>query len=148
MAAQPRRRPSFGGTKRSINGDHRNLNVHGACARVMSPTMRMSIPDLRIQSGMAIHTSPSGMPEAKDISVTEAVRQEVNAWPRLWKVEGFLAGAVVNQSSSVSSIRTVRTARSILLQHLHLRPEPHQPLIDRVELVVGRRQAVPLGADE
>jgi hypothetical protein len=30
------------------------------------------------------------MPEAKDISVTDAVRQEVNAWPRLWKVPGFL----------------------------------------------------------
>jgi hypothetical protein len=29
------------------------------------------------------------MPEAKDISVTDAVRQEVNAWPRLWKVPGF-----------------------------------------------------------
>jgi hypothetical protein len=52
----------------------------------------MSMPDLRIQSGMAIHTRPRGMPEAKDISVTDAVRQEVNAWPRLWKVPGFFVG--------------------------------------------------------
>jgi hypothetical protein len=39
----------------------------------------MSTPDLRIQSGIATQISPRGIPEAKDISVTEAVRQEVNA---------------------------------------------------------------------
>ena len=84
MAAQPRRRPS-GGTKRSIKGDQRNLKVHGAWARVNRPTTRMSTPDLRIQSGMATQISPRGIPEANDISVTEAVRHEVKAWPRLWK---------------------------------------------------------------
>jgi len=31
------------------------------------------------------------MPEAKDIRVTEAVRQEVNARPRLWNVPGLFA---------------------------------------------------------
>ncbi len=82
MAAQPRRRPS-GGTKRSIRGDQRNLNVHGACARVNRPTTRMSTPDLRIQSGMATQINPRGIPEANDISVTEAVRHEVNAPRRL-----------------------------------------------------------------
>jgi hypothetical protein len=38
---------------------------------------------------MATQISPRGIPEAKDISVTEAVRQEVNAWERLWKVPGL-----------------------------------------------------------
>src|SRR4051812_19967397 len=94
MAAQPRRRPSFGGTKRSMRGDQRNLNVHGACARVMRPTIRMSMPDLRIQSGMATHTSPRGMPEAKDMRVTEAVRHEVKAPRRLWRAPGLFGGGV------------------------------------------------------
>jgi hypothetical protein len=38
--------------------------------------MRMSTPLERIQSGIAIQTSPSGSPEAKDSSATEAVRHE------------------------------------------------------------------------
>src|SRR5829696_6116605 len=73
-----------------MSGAQRNLNVHGACARVMSPTTRISTPMSRIQSGMAIQTSPSGMPEENDISVTDAVRQEVNAFARLTQVLGFL----------------------------------------------------------
>jgi hypothetical protein len=91
MNAHPRRRPS-GGTKRSISGDQRNLNVHGAWASVNSPTTRMSTPDLRIQSGIATQISPRGIPEANDISVTDAVRHEVKACPRLWKVPGFFCG--------------------------------------------------------
>src|SRR5688572_18058072 len=80
-----------------MSGAQRNLNVHGACASVMSPTMRMSTPMSRIQSGMAIHTSPSGMPDENDISVTDAVRQEVNALARLTQVPGFFGfgGGVV-----------------------------------------------------
>jgi len=46
----------------------------------------MSIPDFRIQSGMAYQTSPKGMPDAKDIKTTEKVRQEEKAWTRLSKV--------------------------------------------------------------
>src|SRR6478672_13242068 len=75
-------------------GSQRNLNVHGACASVNSPTTRMSTPDLRIQSGIATQISPRGIPEANDINVTEAVRHDVNAWPRLWKVPGLLGGGV------------------------------------------------------
>src|SRR3954449_1492866 len=86
MAAQPRRRPRRGGSKRSIRGDQRNLKVQGASARARRPTRRMSIPDFRIQSGMAYQTSPKGMPEAKDIKTTEEVRQEEKAWTRPLKV--------------------------------------------------------------
>jgi hypothetical protein len=36
----------------------------------------MSSPIARIQSGIAMYTSPSGRPEEKESSTTEAVRQE------------------------------------------------------------------------
>ena len=73
-----------------MSGDQRTLNAHGACARVNSPTTRMSTPMSRIQSGMAIQTSPSGRPDENDSSATDAVRQEVNARARLTQVPGFL----------------------------------------------------------
>src|SRR5579864_2633751 len=91
-AAQPRRRPKKGGVKRSISGDQRNLKVQGACARVIRPTTRMSTPILRIQSGMAIHTRPSGRPDENDSSTTDAVRHERIAAARLAMVPGGRAG--------------------------------------------------------
>src|SRR5207249_4953266 len=75
-AIHPRRRPQKGGTYRSIKGDHITLNAHGACARVTSPTIRMSTPLSRIQSGMAYQTTPSGSPDENDSSDTAAVRHE------------------------------------------------------------------------
>jgi len=58
----------------------------------------MSTPDFRIQSGIATQISPRGIPEANDISVTDAVRHDVNACPRLWKVPGLFCGeATLNQ---------------------------------------------------
>ena len=72
---QPLRRPKKGSLKRSMNGAHRTLKVQGACASENRPTMRMSTPLSRIQSGMAIHTRPSGIPDEKDSNTTEAVRQ-------------------------------------------------------------------------
>src|SRR3990172_4446276 len=65
-----------------MNGDHRTLNAHGTCARENSPTMRMSTPMERIQSGMAYQTSPRGSPEANERSATAAVRQELMARAR------------------------------------------------------------------
>jgi hypothetical protein len=50
----------------------------------------MSIPDFRIQSGIAIQTSPKGIPEAKDMRVTAAIRQEVNAFAKLSKSPNLL----------------------------------------------------------
>src|SRR5688572_1188708 len=73
-----------------MRGDHSTLNDHGACARVIRPTALMSTPELRIQSGMAIHTRPSGMPEENDSSATEAVRHDVIAAARADSEEGFL----------------------------------------------------------
>src|SRR4051812_623469 len=94
IEAQPRRRPSQGGAKRAMSGDQRNLKVQGACARVMRPTTRMSMPIRRIQSGMAVKTRANGRPEENDSRVTEAVRQEVIARTRLWRVPGRFRGAV------------------------------------------------------
>ena len=62
-----------------MNGDQRILNAQGICARLKSPTIRMSTPMSRIQSGMAIQTRPSGSPEENESSVTESVRQERKA---------------------------------------------------------------------
>ncbi len=79
ISAQPRRRPPKGGWKRSMKGDHSILNVQGAWAKVIRPTMRMSTPALRIQSGMAIHTSPRGSPEENESRETDAVRHDIMA---------------------------------------------------------------------
>src|SRR6185369_11659673 len=95
MAAQPRRlpsRPSQGGTKRSMSGDQRNLKVQGAWARVIKPTTRISMPIRRIQSGMAVRTRANGRPEENERSVTEAVRHEVIARPRLGSMPRRLGG--------------------------------------------------------
>src|SRR5262245_46732949 len=43
----------------------------------------MSMPRLRIQSGIAVPTRPSGKPEENDRRVTDAVRQDRIARPRL-----------------------------------------------------------------
>jgi hypothetical protein len=59
---------------------------------VKRPTIRMSTPISRIQSGMASHTSPSGIPEAKDMRLTEAVRHDVNARAMLSQVPSFFCG--------------------------------------------------------
>src|SRR3990172_8050565 len=65
-----------------MNGDHRTLNAHGTCARENSPTMRISTPMSRIQSGIAYQTSPRGRPDANERSATAAVRQELIARAR------------------------------------------------------------------
>ena len=65
------------------------MNDHGACASVIKPTSRMSMPVLLSQSGIAIHTNPSGSPDEKESNTTEAVRHERSARDRLLKVEGF-----------------------------------------------------------
>jgi hypothetical protein len=49
----------------------------------------ISIPVVLSQSGIAIHTRPSGMPEEKDKRTTDAVRQDFNASDRLLNVDGF-----------------------------------------------------------
>src|SRR5437667_2404717 len=87
-AAQPRRRPSHGGAYRSISGDQRTLNAHGAWASVMSPTTEMLTPLLAIQSGTAIMTRPNGRPEENERSDTAAVRHDVITWLRLRKAPG------------------------------------------------------------
>ena len=75
-AIQPRRRPQNPGTNRSMNGDQRILNAQGICARLKRPTIRMSTPMSRIQSGMAYQTSPSGRPEENESATTESTRRE------------------------------------------------------------------------
>jgi hypothetical protein len=55
------------------------FEVQGASARAKRPTKRISTPDLCIQSGIAIETSPKGIPEPKDIRITEMVRQDLQA---------------------------------------------------------------------
>src|SRR5262245_16544605 len=75
-----------------MRGDQRNLKVQGICVRLNSPTTRRSTPTLRIQSGMAIHTSPRGRPEEKLRSTTEAVRQDFMASTRLRYPESLFAG--------------------------------------------------------
>src|SRR5437667_3577314 len=87
-ADQPRRRPSLGGAYRSISGDQRTLNAHGAWRSVMSPTTEKMTPLLAIQSGTAIMTRPNGRPEENERSDTAAVRHDVIAWLRLRKAPG------------------------------------------------------------
>src|SRR3990172_2014558 len=65
-----------------MNGDHRTLNAHGTCARENSPTIRISPPMSRIQSGIAYQTSPRGRPDANESRATAAVRQELIARAR------------------------------------------------------------------
>src|SRR5687767_5934265 len=84
-------------------GDQRNLKVHGACARVISPTTLMSTPMLRSQSGMAIHTRPSGSPDEKESSETDAVRHERIASHRLRNVPGRCAAAWVGCALTCTS---------------------------------------------
>src|SRR5436309_1413571 len=66
-----------------MSGDQRNLKVHGAWVRLNRPTTRRSTPALRIQSGIAIQTSPRGRPDEKLRSTTEAVRHDFIASTRL-----------------------------------------------------------------
>ncbi len=78
------------------------MKVQGACARVINPTTRMSTPILRIQSGMAIHTRPSGSPDENDSRTTEAVRQERIASDRLASVPGGRGGGAVVETSGAA----------------------------------------------
>jgi hypothetical protein len=56
----------------------------------------MSTPIERIQSGIEYHTRPSGSPDEKDSSTTDAVRQDRIARARLTSAPGlFVACAVV-----------------------------------------------------
>src|SRR6188472_4097019 len=66
-----------------MSGDHTTLNAQGACASVKTPTARISTPIDRIQSGNAIQTRPSGSPDEKESSATDAVRQDRIALERL-----------------------------------------------------------------
>src|SRR5512139_1834833 len=71
--------------------------------------MRMSTSILRIQSGMAYQTSPSGMPDENERSATEAVRLDRSARARLASAPaGFgWAGAVTAAPACRLSIRGV-----------------------------------------
>lgn len=100
----PRLRPSSGGEYRSIRGDQRNLKLQGAWARVTNPMVRMSMPTLAIQAGMAIQTRPSGIPEKNIWSVTATVRLLLRTNARLWSVVNlggeFSASAIGHQDSA------------------------------------------------
>jgi hypothetical protein len=76
-----------------MSGDQRNLNVHGACARVKSPTTRISTPIERIQSGIAIQTSPSGNPDENDRATTAATRDNV---PRGFSPDAVAPGSLMD----------------------------------------------------
>jgi hypothetical protein len=78
-----------------MRGDQRNLKVQGIWVRLNSPTTRRSTPTLRIQSGMAIQTSPNGRPEEKLRSTTEAVRHDFMASTRLRYPESLFPGCVM-----------------------------------------------------
>jgi hypothetical protein len=79
-----------------MNGDHKNLKVHGACERVMSPTTRISTPAFRSQSGIAIQTKPKGRPDEKESKTTDAVRQDRIASRMLVRTDGFSSSFLTN----------------------------------------------------
>lgn len=126
MAAQPRRRPSRGGTNRSISGDQRNLKVQGASARAKRPTKRMSTPDLCIQSGIAIETSPRGIPEAKDTRITHPVRQDLEGLNEAVKGAGsFTSYNVAQTESSYALARSYSACFELVdMEVLTLREDP------------------------
>src|SRR5438552_3580425 len=68
----------------------------------------MSMPTLRIQSGMAIHTSPSGRPDENDSSATAAVRQEPMAWRRLPSLPTPLSASAKLSPSRIKERETNR----------------------------------------
>src|SRR5262245_40556303 len=57
-----------------MSGAHSTLKVHGAWVSVTRPTILRSTPLFRSQSGMAIQTRPSGIPDENESSDTAAVR--------------------------------------------------------------------------
>src|SRR5581483_3581759 len=76
-----------------MRGDHRNLKLHGACASVKSPMILISTPSRASQTGIAIHTRPSGNPEENDSRLTAAVRQLLSASHTLRQAGGsFFTG--------------------------------------------------------
>src|SRR6185436_3416922 len=91
-AAQPRRRPSHGSDQRSMSGAQSTLKVHGAWVSVTRPTILRSTPLDRSQSGIAIQTSPSGIPDENASSDTAAVRGERSAWAIVRNAPGFFGG--------------------------------------------------------
>src|SRR5512139_314998 len=127
-AIHPRRRPQNGGTYRSISGDQTTLNAQGACARVNSPTTRMSTPIERIQSGIEYQTRPSGSPEENDRSATEAVRQERIARARATSAPGLSVVAGGDIASSVvrpgqeAATASIPRARLCVLYYLTEKP--------------------------
>src|SRR4051812_8591640 len=74
-----RLRPKNFGEKRSMIGDHRNFNIHGACDSENQPMAVTSSPAYLSHGGIAIHTRPSGNPDANDCNATVANRRLVAA---------------------------------------------------------------------
>jgi len=63
--SQPRRRPRNGGTKRSMNGDHRNFQVYGRPTSVKKPMVARLTPSTVIHACSVPPVRASGNPEAK-----------------------------------------------------------------------------------
>jgi hypothetical protein len=61
----------------------------------------MSTPLARIQSGIAMRTSPRGKPEEKDRRATAAVRQEVIARAMLFRIPGDSLGRDVKSATGM-----------------------------------------------
>ena len=66
--------------------------------------MRMSTPTLRIQSGIAIQTSPRGIPEENDMRTTDLVRQAEKARTRLFPMP-TRSGACCSSAIEVHPMR-------------------------------------------
>ena len=74
--------------------------------------MRMSIPLSRIQSGTAIHTSPSGRPEEKDSNETASVRREVTARTPAYASSSIGSPVIDPKASAVDRLRSPRQSLS------------------------------------
>ena len=96
-----------------MSGDQRNLKLQGAWASVNRPTTLMSTPACAIQVGIAIQTSPSGRPEAKDCKATEARRQLRNMGGRLLQV-GFVRDAPGRRAVQASASQCLMRSRRSL----------------------------------
>src|SRR5262245_35022858 len=116
-----------------MSGDQSILNDHGACASVISPTTRMSTSIERIQSGMAIQTSPSGKPDAKDRSATDSVRHDVIAAKNGWRVGRGESLTRFMLGSGIAGFNRTRSRRSgKALGRAEARPRMRSVAVERV----------------
>src|ERR1043166_9251623 len=98
-----------------MSGAHRNLNVHGACDSENHPIVETSLPAYLSHAGMAIHTRPSGRPEANDCSATAARRGFVAASFSDSSIPGrFFAGVFTRARYDVrGKLRTVNCRSAV-----------------------------------